>query len=120
MCCIGVSAGVRLGTPRMNSVCCCAVQMLPSQKTVDEVIREAQAFWQTKPDEYIAIHCAYGACSLVLVSQCKSMLQSIAVAPFTRANTCTWPVQHFSLCIAVQASIGQASSCAPISVRQRA
>lgn len=40
---------------------CVSVQMLPSQETVDEVIQEAQAFWQAHPDLYIAIHCAYGA-----------------------------------------------------------
>lgn len=37
------------------------VQMLPSRETVQEVIREAQAFWQQHPDEFVAIHCSYGA-----------------------------------------------------------
>ena len=36
-------------------------QELPSREAVREVIAVADAFWGAHPDEYIAIHCAYGA-----------------------------------------------------------
>ncbi len=51
-------ATVCSGVQNHFSVC---VQMLPSRETVQEVIREAQAFWLQHPDEFVAIHCSYGA-----------------------------------------------------------
>ncbi len=44
---------------RRNMVLC--TQELPSREAVREVIAVADAFWAAHPDEYIAIHCAYGA-----------------------------------------------------------
>jgi len=35
---------------------------LPPLAFVHEVARAAQVFWERHPDEYIAIHCAYGVC----------------------------------------------------------
>ena len=38
-----------------------SAQELPSREAVREVIAVADAFWAAHPDDYIAIHCAYGA-----------------------------------------------------------
>lgn len=37
-----------------------ALQVLPSREAIDEVERIAGSFWGEHPDQYIAIHCAYG------------------------------------------------------------
>lgn len=37
-----------------------SVQVLPSREAIDEVERIARSFWGEHPDQYIAIHCAYG------------------------------------------------------------
>lgn len=59
--------------------------MLPSQETVDEVIREAQAFWQAHPEFAIAIHCAYGALSAPVLTAEQFMAWYCKLLPVTMA-----------------------------------
>ena len=47
--------------PHSNVLTSSIVQELPSREAVREVIDVADAFWADHPDEFIAIHCAYGA-----------------------------------------------------------
>lgn len=35
-------------------------KVLPPQEAIDDVQRTAEMFWMRRPDEFIAIHCAYG------------------------------------------------------------
>lgn len=35
-------------------------KVTPSQEAVNQVVAAAGAFWEKHPDQYIAIHCAYG------------------------------------------------------------
>ena len=43
-----------------NQLLLMSVQVLPSREAIDEVERIARSFWSEQPDQYIAIHCAYG------------------------------------------------------------
>ena len=38
-----------------------AAKILPTLAAVQQVIRTADAFWRQHPEQYIAIHCDYGA-----------------------------------------------------------
>lgn len=44
---------------------------LPPLEFVREVARAASGFWAQHPDQYIAVHCAYGGC-LGAVACCLS------------------------------------------------
>ena len=35
-------------------------KILPAQQAMNRVIEIADRFWETHPDQYIGIHCAYG------------------------------------------------------------
>ena len=43
-------------------------KVFPTQHAVNRVIELADRFWSEQPDQYIAIHCAYGRRTIQILS----------------------------------------------------
>jgi hypothetical protein len=113
-------------------------KVLPSREAINEVQRIATSFWNDHPDQYIAIHCAYGEAA-ARGGACRSpagAAPSLAWRHGTAPSAPVLRVRQRCLCISYgagqplnlvvpahpppQASTAQALSCARSSARPAA